>query len=86
MTRSVLKRSGTPISLLSVDHGTYNRSIEIPVLLDVAPGMTMIVKNDYLTGEKQDNDRWIGEVIHCGGGAHDPRIHTCSRSPTSIQE
>lgn len=46
-----------------------------PVFLDVASGMTVIVRYDYLTGETQDKDWWMGEVIHCGGGARDPSIH-----------
>ena len=45
------------------------------VISIIAPGMTVIVKHDYLTGEKQDKDWWMGQVIHCGGGARDPKIH-----------
>jgi len=41
----------------------------------MAPGMTVIVRHDYLTGEKADKDLWMGQVLHCGGGAHDPSIH-----------
>ena len=60
---------------MSVDHGIYNQSLERPVFLDVTPGMTVIVKHDFLTGEKVDKDWWMGQVIHCGGGARDPKIH-----------
>ena len=35
----------------------------------------MIVKHNYLTGEKQDRDWWMGQVIHCGGAAREPSIH-----------
>lgn len=50
---------------MSVDHGVYNSpESERPVFLDVAPGMTMIAKHDYLTGEKADKDWWMGQVIH----------------------
>ena len=35
----------------------------------------MIVKHNYLTGEKQDLDWWMGQVIHCGGAAREPSIH-----------
>ncbi|WP_186537910.1 DUF3104 domain-containing protein [Synechococcus sp. BIOS-E4-1] len=48
---------------------------ERPVFLDVAPGMTVIVRHDCLTGEKPDQDWWMGQVIHCGGAARDPKIH-----------
>ncbi len=63
--------------VMSVDHGLSSRqdSVERPVFLDVAPGMTVIVRHDYLTGEKRDKDWWMGHVIHCGGAARDPKIH-----------
>ena len=41
--------------------------------LDVVPGIT--VRHNYLTGEKADKDWWMGQVIHCGGAARDPKIH-----------
>jgi hypothetical protein len=42
---------------MSVDHGVYSSpESERPVFLDVAPGMTVIVRHDYLTGEKEDED------------------------------
>ena len=59
-----------------VDHGGYNSpESERPVFFDVSPGMTVIVKHDFLTGEKRDKDWWMEEVIHCGGAARDPSIH-----------
>jgi len=48
---------------------------ERPVFLDVKPGMTVIVKCDFLVGEKQEKDWWMGQVLHCGGAARDPNIH-----------
>ena len=61
---------------MSVDHGVYNSpESEGPVFLDVAPGMTVIVKHDLQIGEKRDKDWWMGQVIYCGGGARDPSIH-----------
>ncbi|KZR87673.1 hypothetical protein MITS9509_00474 [Synechococcus sp. MIT S9509] len=48
---------------------------ERPVFLDVGPGMTVIVRHDCLTWEKPDKDWWMGQVIHCGGPARDPKIH-----------
>ena len=62
---------------MSVDHGIYSQQdpSEQPIFLSVAPGMTVIVRHDYLTGEKADKDWWMGHVLHCGGGAHDPSIH-----------
>ena len=61
---------------MSVDHGVYNSpEPERPVFLGVAPGMTVIVQHDLQVGEKRDKDWWMGEVIHCGGAARDPKIH-----------
>ena len=61
---------------MSVDHGVYDSpESERPIFLDVAPGMTVIVKHDYLTGEKADKDWWIGQVTHYNGAARDPKIH-----------
>jgi hypothetical protein len=62
---------------VSVDHGRYNQRnpSERPTYLDVAPGMTVIVRHDYLTGEKADKDWWMGQVIHCTGGARKPEHH-----------
>ena len=62
---------------MSVDHFSPNQPApeDRPIFLDVAPGMTVIVKHDYLTGEKAEKDWWMGQVIHCGGAARDPKIH-----------
>ena len=37
--------------------------------------MTVIVRHDYLTGEKADKDWWMSLVIHSGGAVRDPSIH-----------
>ena len=67
---------------MSVDHGVYSSpESERPVFLGVVPGMTMIVKHDFLTGEKRDKDWWMGLVIHCGGAARDPKIHNLFQIP-----
>ena len=61
---------------LTADHGFYNSpESERPVFLDVAPGMTVIFQHDLQIGEKRDKDWWMGQVIHCGGAARDPKIH-----------
>ena len=62
---------------MSIDHGLYGQqgSSELPVFLSVDPGLTVIVKHDFQTGEKRDKDWWMGQVIHCGGGARDPKVH-----------
>ena len=45
----------------SVDHGVYSSpESERPFFLDVAPGMTVIVKCDHQVGENQDKDWWMG--------------------------
>ncbi|WP_413746584.1 hypothetical protein [Synechococcus sp. MIT S9507] len=42
---------------MSIDHGVYSSpESEKPVFLYVAPGMTVIVKHDYLTGEQHEKD------------------------------
>jgi len=50
-------------------------ALPIEEQLTVVPGMTVIVKYDLQIGEKQEKDWWMGQVIHCGGGARDPSIH-----------
>ena len=62
---------------MSVDHGIYNQQdpSEQPIFLSVVPGMTVIVRHDYLTGEKAGKYWWMGQVIHCGGGARNPKIY-----------
>nr|WP_186540232.1 DUF3104 domain-containing protein [Synechococcus sp. BIOS-E4-1] len=62
---------------VSVDHGIYNQQdpSEQPNFLSVVPDKTVIVQHDCLSGEKRDKDWWMGQVIHCGGGAREPNIH-----------
>ncbi|EAR18410.1 MAG: DUF3104 domain-containing protein [Synechococcus sp. BS301-5m-G53] len=47
-----------------------------PVFLDLQPGMTVIVRHDPLLGEPNDQDWWMGLVLHCNGGARDPQVFT----------
>ena len=61
---------------LLVGHGVYSSpESERPVFLDVVPGMTVVVRYDHMTGENADKDWWMDQVIHCGGGARNPKIH-----------
>ena len=62
---------------MSIDHGFYNQQdpSEQPIFLSVVPGMTVIVRHDYLTGEKADKDWRMGLLIHCSGAALDPKVH-----------
>ena len=61
---------------MSIDHGVYSSpESERPIFLDVAPGMTVIVKHDFLSGEKAKKDWWMGQVLHCGGAGRDPSMH-----------
>ena len=53
----------------------HSAASEHPPFLDVTPGMTVIVRHDYLTGERKASDWLMGQVIHCGGAARDPSIH-----------
>ena len=50
-------------------------ALPIEEQLTVVPGMTVIVKYDLQIGEKLEKDWWMGQVIHCGGGARNPKIH-----------
>ena len=65
---------------MSNDRGVHD-SLESECLtfLDVAPGMAVIVKHDFLTGEKAEKDWWMGQVIHCSGAARDLSIHNLSQ-------
>ncbi len=45
------------------------------MFLDVQPGMTVTVRCDCLTAERQGKDWWMGQVVHCGGAARDTSIH-----------
>ena len=60
---------------MSIEVRAYEQHAERPLFLDVKPGMTVIVRYDYLVGETQDKDWWMGHVIHCGGAARDPALH-----------
>lgn len=61
---------------MSIDHAVYSSpESERPVFLDVVPGMTVIVKHDFLPGEKAKKDWWMGQVLHCGGAARESSIH-----------
>ena len=62
---------------MSVDHGLYSQQApsDPPIFLSVVPGMTVVVRHDHMTGEKADKDWWMGQVIHSGGAARDPKIH-----------
>ena len=58
-----------------LDYGVYEYCGERPLFLDVVPGATLIVRHDFLAGDKQGKDWWKGQVIHCGGAARDPSMH-----------
>ena len=36
--------------------------------------MTVIIQHDLQVGERRDKDWWMGQVIHFGGAARDPKI------------
>ena len=58
---------------MSIDRGVYSSpESDRATLLDVAPGMTVIVKHDFLPGEKAEKDWWMGQVLHCCGAARNP--------------
>ena len=38
--------------------------------------MTVIVRRDYLAGETQDKDWWMGVCIWREGGARDPSVNS----------
>ena len=61
---------------VSVDHSPPPKPLPAearPVFLGLQPGMTVIVRHDPMPGEPQDRDWWMGQVIHCEGGARDPK-------------
>jgi hypothetical protein len=60
-----------------VDHLSETKAPveERPVFFDVKPGMTVIVRCDYLMGKTKDNDWWMGGCICCEGGTRDPSIN-----------
>ncbi len=61
---------------MSVDREIYNQQdpADQPIFLSVASGMTVVVKWDHQIGESKEKDWWMGQVIHCGGAARDPKI------------
>ena len=61
---------------MSIDHSFYGQqgSSELPVFLSVDPGLTVIVKHEFQTGEKRDKDWWMGRVINYRGAAYDTSI------------
>ena len=60
---------------LSADRRISEQRGERPLFLDVKPGMTVVVRCDFLSGETRDKDWWMGQVIHCTGGARKPEHH-----------
>lgn len=64
---------------MSVDHSPHHglpTHTERPLFLDLNPGMTVIVRHDPMPGEPHEQDWWMGLVLHCNGGARDPRAYT----------
>ena len=47
---------------MPIGHGIYNQQdpSERPIFLSVVLGMTVIVRHDYLAGERADKDWWMG--------------------------
>ena len=60
---------------LSVDHSSPGSDSSRPLFLGIKPRISVVVKHDFLTGETQDQDWWMGHVIHCTGGARKPEDH-----------
>ena len=62
---------------MSVDVGLHSQfdPSERSIFLDVKPGITVIVRHEYLTGVIADRVWWMGQVLHCGGAARDPKAH-----------
>jgi len=72
---------------MSNKHGVYSspETLTARSFLDVAPGITVIVKHDDLTAQKAEKDWWMGQIIHW---VVQPVIRifiTCSRSLMWIQ-
>ena len=49
------------------------------MFLGVASEMTVIVKNDDLTGENVDKDWCMGRLINCNGAVRAPSMYTSFR-------
>ena len=43
-----------------------------PVFLSVRPGQLVIVQSEARPGEISCDDWWMGQVLHCTGGARNP--------------
>ena len=68
-------RTGVLVAM-SVDHSPPQKPLPAearPVFLGLQPGMTVIVRHDPMPGEPRERDWWMGQVIHCEGGARDPK-------------
>lgn len=64
---------------MSVDHSPPPPLLPAesrPAFLKLQPGMTVVVRHDPLPGEALNRDRWMGQVVHCSGGARDPKTWT----------
>ena len=46
-----------------------------PVFLNVRPGQLVIVQNEAMPGSQCSQDWWMGQVLHCTGGARNPNNH-----------
>ena len=57
---------------MSVDHGNHEQVLPDALFMSVRAGMTVIVKNEVLTGETLAKDWWMGQVLHRSGAARNP--------------
>ena len=46
-----------------------------PVFLSVRPGQLVIVQSEARPGGLSGDDWWMGQVLHCTGGARNPNNH-----------
>ena len=46
-----------------------------PVFLNVRPGQLVIVQSEARPGGPSGDDWWMGQVLHCTGGARNPNNH-----------
>ena len=74
-TDRAIDGSASVLWSLSADRRIDEQRGERPLFLDVKPGMTVVVRCDFLSGETRDKDWWMGQVIHCTGGARKPEHH-----------
>ena len=65
---------------MSVDHATTAASpfegTRPPTFLSVKPGDWVIVQAAQQVAQQFNDDRWMGQVVFCVGGARDPRVNT----------